>query len=61
MLRKLVTSEQFALLETYYIIARLVQAFEAIDSRDSREWMELSALATTCKNGVHVSIQRAKA
>ena len=29
-------TEQFALLETYYIVARLVQRFERIESRDGR-------------------------
>lgn len=53
-----VVVEQFALLETYYIVARLVQTFNSMDSGDQREWMELSALATTCKNGVRVTMHR---
>ncbi len=51
--------EQFALLETYYIVARLLQEFVTIESRDESEWEELSALAMTCKNGVRVSLQPA--
>lgn len=48
--------EQFALLEAYYLVARLVQKFDRMESCDEREWMELSALATTCKNGVLVRL-----
>ncbi|KAI9896714.1 hypothetical protein N3K66_008886 [Trichothecium roseum] len=52
--------QQFALLESHYIIARLVQAFASMTSRDeTEEWMELSALAMTCRNGVEVSLHRA--
>lgn len=52
--------EQFALLETYYIITRLLQTFETMESRDDSEWEELPALAVTCKDGVHVSMFSAK-
>lgn len=48
--------EQFALFETYYIVARILQRFATMGSRDDDEWMELSALATTCSNGVHVGL-----
>lgn len=46
--------EQVALLEIQYIVARLVQNFEKIESQDGRDWEEIIALATTCKNGVNV-------
>lgn len=51
-------AEQLALHEVYYIVAALVQRFETMESKDDREWIELDALAFTCKNGVHVSLTR---
>jgi hypothetical protein len=40
-------------------MARLVQRYEAIESRDHREWQEREALATTCKHGVAVGLSQA--
>lgn len=57
-LETLTQIEQFALMETYYIVARMVQTFATIETRDGCEWMELYALAMTCKNGVKVSLNR---
>jgi hypothetical protein len=49
--------EQFALFEIYYIVARLVQEIRLMESQDNQEWMEQTALALTCKNGVIVNIR----
>ncbi|KAK0388097.1 hypothetical protein NLU13_4341 [Sarocladium strictum] len=51
--------QQFALTETYYVMARMVQRFATIESRDDREWQEREALAITCRHGVSVSLTRA--
>lgn len=39
-------------------MARMVQKFEGLESRDEREWIELYALAMTCKNGVNVGLKK---
>ncbi|KAL7783634.1 cytochrome P450 [Trichoderma ceciliae] len=50
--------QKFALLEAHYLVSRMVQTFEAMKASDSAEWVELYALATTCKDGVKVSLTR---
>lgn len=57
---KLIThfTEQMALMESYYIVVRLVQAFERLEPTDYKPWTELFALATTCENGVHVKLHQ---
>ncbi|KAM6478823.1 cytochrome P450 [Trichoderma sp. SZMC 28011] len=50
--------QKFALLETYYLVSRMVQTFETMSAVDDSEWIELYALATTCKDGVKVSLTR---
>jgi hypothetical protein len=47
--------EQYALLETHYVVARLVQTYTQLESRDDKEWMELYALALCSKNGTRVA------
>ncbi|KAK7223416.1 hypothetical protein V2G26_011419 [Clonostachys chloroleuca] len=50
--------QQMALMESYYIVVRLVQAFERLEPTDYKPWTELFALATTCENGVHVKLHQ---
>jgi hypothetical protein len=47
--------EQYALLETHYVVVRLVQTYTQLESRDDKEWMELYALALCSKNGTRVA------
>ncbi|OAA70681.1 Cytochrome P450 [Cordyceps fumosorosea ARSEF 2679] len=49
--------QQVALLETQYLVARMAQTFRAVESRESRDWEELFALATTCRHGVKVKME----
>lgn len=56
---RLVCLEQLALTEVQYVAARMAQTFQAIEGRGEREWVELDALATTCRGGVKVSLTRA--
>uniref|UniRef100_A0A8H7N8B9 Cytochrome P450 n=1 Tax=Bionectria ochroleuca TaxID=29856 RepID=A0A8H7N8B9_BIOOC len=51
--------QQMALMESYHIVVRLVQAFERLEPTDYQPWRELFALATTCENGVHVKLHKA--
>jgi hypothetical protein len=51
--------EHFALQEVHYFVARFVQTFVSMKSHDDRPWLELYALAMTCKNGVQCSLERA--
>ncbi|KAL2205874.1 cytochrome P450 [Sarocladium strictum] len=48
--------QQFALTETYYIMATIAQRYAKIESRDDRDWQEREALAITCKHGVAVGL-----
>ncbi|RSM18201.1 hypothetical protein CDV31_002926 [Fusarium ambrosium] len=50
--------QQYALLETHYVVARMAQTFTRLDSRDERDWMELYALALCSKNGTRVAARR---
>lgn len=45
-------------MESYYIVARLVQTFATLESRDEREWTEMYALAMCSKNGTQVAFHR---
>lgn len=47
-------TEQIALLEAHFLVARMVQTFGTMTSQESRDWEEQFALATTCKYGVKV-------
>ncbi|RSL45695.1 hypothetical protein CEP54_014170 [Fusarium duplospermum] len=47
--------QQYALLETHYVVARMAQTYTRLDSRDDRDWMELYALALCSKNGTRVA------
>ncbi|KAL7932506.1 cytochrome P450 [Trichoderma chlorosporum] len=49
--------QKFALLEIHYLVSRMVQTFETMTGDDA-EWVELYALATTCKDGVKVNLKR---
>ncbi|KAF1732734.1 Cytochrome P450 52A2 [Beauveria bassiana] len=49
--------QQMALLESQYLVARMVQTFQTMASQESRDWEELFALATTCKHGVKVRMK----
>ncbi|KAH7019049.1 cytochrome P450 [Ilyonectria destructans] len=48
--------QQYALLETHYVVARMAQTFKTLESRDEEEWMELYALALCSKNGTRVAV-----
>ncbi|KAJ4009686.1 hypothetical protein NW752_009274 [Fusarium irregulare] len=47
--------QQYALLETHYVVARMAQTYSQLESRDDQEWMELYALALCSKNGTRVA------
>ncbi|KAF4997806.1 hypothetical protein FGRMN_3600 [Fusarium graminum] len=47
--------QQYALLETHYVVARMAQTYTQLESRDDGEWMELYALALCSKNGTRVA------
>ncbi|GKU01221.1 n-alkane-inducible cytochrome p450 [Fusarium langsethiae] len=47
--------QQYALLETHYVVARMAQTYTLLESRDDEEWMELYALALCSKNGTRVA------
>lgn len=50
--------EQYALMETQYVVARIVQTYTELQSRDDEDWMELYALALSSKNGTRVALKR---
>jgi hypothetical protein len=41
------------------VVARIVQTFERLESKDPREWVELPGLAMTCRNGNKVGLYEA--
>ncbi|CAF3492236.1 unnamed protein product [Fusarium graminearum] len=47
--------QQYALLETHYVVARMAQTYTLLESRDDGDWMELYALALCSKNGTRVA------
>ncbi|KJZ78534.1 hypothetical protein HIM_01925 [Hirsutella minnesotensis 3608] len=53
--------QHLALTEIQYVIARMAQTFEVIEGRGGSVWIELDALATTCKGGVKASLTYVKA
>lgn len=54
------SAEQLALLEAQYVVARMAQTFASIEGHGDKDWVEHYALATSCRNGVHVSLRRAR-
>ncbi|CAM1502446.1 Fc.00g044300.m01.CDS01 [Cosmosporella sp. VM-42] len=48
--------QQYALLESYYIVARMTQTYKTLESRDEADWAELYALAMCSKNGTKVAV-----
>ncbi|PHH66484.1 hypothetical protein CDD81_6959 [Ophiocordyceps australis] len=50
--------QQLALTEALFVVARMAQTFERIHGLGGREWVELYALATTCRDGVEVKLQK---
>ena len=50
------SAEQFALTEAAYVIARMLQSFEAIEPRDDTPWDEFYTLALFSRHGVKVSV-----
>jgi hypothetical protein len=50
----------FAMIEATYVLTRLVQTFDRVESRDPGEWVEGSALALMSKNGAKVALLSAK-
>ncbi|RCI17115.1 hypothetical protein L249_2593 [Ophiocordyceps polyrhachis-furcata BCC 54312] len=51
--------QQLALTEIQYVVARMAQTFDAIEGQGERNWVGVDALATTCRDGVKVSLTRA--
>ncbi|POR32184.1 Cytochrome P450 [Tolypocladium paradoxum] len=51
--------QHLALTEAQYVVARMVQTFETVEGHGEKDWVELYALATTCRDGVKVSLRRA--
>lgn len=49
-------TEQFALSEASFVIARMLQCFEAISTDDTEPWVESYSLVMCSKNGVKVSL-----
>ncbi|CAG7562091.1 unnamed protein product [Fusarium equiseti] len=47
--------QQYALLETHYVVTRMAQTYSQLESRDDQEWMELYTLALCSKNGTRVA------
>lgn len=48
--------QKFALTESSYTIARLLKAFDKIESQDDSDWREQLTLSLTLNNGVHVRL-----
>lgn len=44
---------------TTYVLVRLVQAFQSIESRDERDWVEGLHLACTSANGAKIVVKAA--
>lgn len=47
-------TEEFAMNFTTYVLVRMVQAFQSIESQDGRDWVEGLHLACTSANGAKV-------
>ncbi|CAJ0553157.1 Ff.00g116690.m01.CDS01 [Fusarium sp. VM40] len=52
--------QQYALTEAMYVLVRMAQEFETIESRDEEPWVESLELTVSSGNGVKVAVQRAK-
>ncbi|SPJ86886.1 related to cytochrome P450 alkane hydroxylase [Fusarium torulosum] len=52
--------QQYALTEAMYILIRMAQGFQTIESRDEEPWVESLELTVSSGNGVKVAVQRAK-
>ncbi|KAH7322504.1 putative cytochrome P450 [Stachybotrys elegans] len=52
--------QQYALTEAWYLLVRMAQEFENIESRDSEPWCESLELTVSSGNGVQVAVHRAK-
>ncbi|KAJ4007632.1 hypothetical protein NW752_010298 [Fusarium irregulare] len=50
--------QQYALVETLYVLVRFAQQFSKIDSMDSEPWTESLALTVSSGNGVKVKLER---
>ena len=46
----------FAMTEMAYVIARVVQSFKNIESRDKSEWKERFGVNLSSQNGVKVAL-----
>ncbi|KAF5018566.1 hypothetical protein F66182_9440 [Fusarium sp. NRRL 66182] len=53
--------QQFALTEAMYVLVRMAQEFQTVESRDDEPWVESLELTVSSGNGVKVAAQRAKA
>ncbi|KAJ6439817.1 cytochrome P450 [Purpureocillium lavendulum] len=51
--------QHIALTVIQYILVRMAQTFSSIEGVGADEWVEQYALATTCRGGVHVKLQKA--
>lgn len=52
--------QQYALTEAMYVLVRMAQEFETIESRDDEPWVESLELTVSSGNGVKVAVQRTK-
>ena len=48
--------QQYALTEATYVLVRMAQNFEKLESRDSRPWTEKITLTASSANGVRVGL-----
>ena len=48
--------QQLALTETSYTVARLLQEFSGIESRDDRDWTEKLTITMSNRNGVQIAL-----
>ena len=53
------STEQFALTEASYTTIRLMQAFESVESRDARPWLEGLTLTCAIHQGTIVALRPA--
>ena len=50
--------QQYALVETLYVLVRFAQHFSKIESMDPEPWTESLALTVSSGNGVKVKLER---
>jgi len=53
-------AEQYALKKVSYVIVRLVQQFERVESRDPLQWQERLSLTCFSRNGVKIGLVPAR-